>query len=251
MVEEPGCYSGCPWVLFADPGTIVFIEERQSQERFKMGEVFQFWSSASLEMLTGKKALDIKGLLDLIKTCSESSIFYHTFSAFMKMREIQVPYNSDFSSWVYQSLNEKSLAEKLMVIDFSEHSNVERLRNRLVGIIEDHIRDNPDSLKKIGNDPFYLYDVMRITYLTDKFAYDLASFRDAVAGISIYSLYYHFIESRLHTHLEKNDFSSWIETSLGLSGLAREIGKIDINVFTLEGLRSRILKLIDAYSGNQ
>lgn len=78
-------------------------------------------------MLTGKKAFDIKGLFHLIKTCSESSIFYHTFSAFMKMREVQLPYNSDFAIWVYRSLNEKALAEKLMVIDFSEYNNVERL----------------------------------------------------------------------------------------------------------------------------
>ena len=215
-----------------------------------MGDVFQFSSSASLEMLTGKKAFNIEGLLHLIKTCSESSIFYHTFSAFMKMREMQLPYNSDFSIWVYRSLNEKALAEKLMVIDFSEHSNVEKLRNRLVGIIEDHIKQNPSCSRKIGNDPFFLYDVMRVVYLTDKFAYDLASFRNAIARISIYSLYYHFIESRLNSQLEGNDFSAWIETSLGLPELAQKIGKIDINAYTLEGLRDRIIQRLDEYTGD-
>jgi len=198
-------------------------------------------------MLTGKKAFDIEGLLHLIKTCSESSIFYHTFSAFMKMREVQLPYNSDFAIWVYRSLNEKALAEKLMVIDFSEYNNVERLRNRLIAIIEDYVRQNPLCRKKIGDDPFYLYDVRRVVYLTDKFAYDLASFRDAIAKISIYSLYYHFIESRLHTQLELDDFSSWIEESLGLSDLAQKIRKIDISVYTLEGLRSRVIQVIEEY----
>ncbi|MFP4086827.1 MAG: DUF5752 family protein [Desulfobacteraceae bacterium] len=210
-----------------------------------MNTVFQFSSSASLEMLTGRKAFDIDGLLHLIKTCSESSIFYHTFSAFMKMREVQLPYNSDFAFWAYQSFHETALAEKLMVIDFSEHNNVKRLRNRLSAIIEEHVRHNPDCRKKVGDDPFYLYDVMRVVYLTDKFAYDLPSFRDAIASISIYSLYYHYIESRLHTKLEWDDFSAWIEESLGMSELARNIRKIDINVYTLEGLRSRIIQLID------
>ncbi|MBW2000222.1 MAG: hypothetical protein JRJ29_19970 [Deltaproteobacteria bacterium] len=212
-----------------------------------MSTVFQFSSSASLEMLTGKRASDIQGLLHLIKTCSKSSIFYHTFSAFMKMREIQLPYNSDFASWVYRSLNEKPLAEKLMAIDLSEYSTVEKLRNRLIELIEDYVQKNPTCCEKKGDEPFYLYDVMRVVYLTDKFAYDLASFRDTLERISIYSLYYHFIESRLHTQLESDDFSSWIEESLGLSDLARKIRKIDISVYNLEGLRGRIIQLIDEY----
>lgn len=212
-----------------------------------MSTVFQFSSSASLEMLTGKKAVDIEGLLHLIKTCSESSIFYHTFSAFMKMREVQLPYNSDFAFWAYRSFHETALAEKLMAIDFSDHNSVERLRNRLIAIIEDYVRQDPLCRQKTGDDPFYLYDVMRVVYLTDKFAYDLPSFRDVLTSISIYSLYYHYIESRLHTKLERDDFSWWIEESLGLSDLAQKIRKIDINVFTLEGLRSRIIQLIDDY----
>jgi len=212
-----------------------------------MSTVFQFSSSASLEMLTGRKASDIQGLLQLIKTCSASSIFYHTFSAYMKMRQVQLPYNSDFAFWVYRSCHESALAEKLMVIDFSEHNSVERLRKRLMAIIEAYIHQHPQCLKKMGDDPFYLYDVMRVVYLTDKFAYDLPSFREVLSSISIYSLYYHYIESRLHTKLARDDFSLWIEESLGLPDLAYQIKTIDISVFTLEGLRSRIMQLIDEH----
>jgi hypothetical protein len=212
-----------------------------------MSDVFQFLSSASLERLTGRKAQNLEELLHIIKTCSESSIFYHTFSAFMKMREIQLPYNSDFANWAYDSLNEKALAEKLMAIDLSEYSTIERLRGRVIDIIEQHIQEKPLCCRKIGDTPFYLYDVLRVMYLTDKFAYDLTSFRDVLANISIYSLYYHFIESRLQTGLETDDFSSWIEHSLKMPDLAQRIRKIDISVRTLEGLRSHIIQLIEEY----
>jgi hypothetical protein len=60
-------------------------------------------------------------------------------------------------------------------------------------------------------------------------------------------MYYHFFESRLHTQLESNEFSSWIEESLGLPELADQIRKIDCSVFTLEGLRSRVIELIDRH----
>jgi hypothetical protein len=210
-----------------------------------VGDVFQFLSSASLEKLTGKKAYNLEELLALMKTCPDSSIFYHTFSAFLKMREVQVPFNSDFAIWVSRALNERALAEKLMAVDLSEHSTIKSLRKRLVEIIESYREQKPGAFQKTADEPFYLYDVVRIVYLTDKFVYDLESFREVLSRVSIYSLYFHFIESRLNTQLQADDFSTWIQESLRIPSLAQEIRKIDINVFTLEGLRSRIIQLID------
>jgi len=214
-----------------------------------MGDVFQFQSSAFLEKLTGQKAYNLEELLKLIKTCPDSSIFYHTFSAFRKLREAQVPFNSDFAVWVSRSLNEKALAEKLMAIDLSEYNTIKSLRMRLVEIIETYGAQNPTACQKIADEPFYLYDEMRIVYLTDKFAYDLKSFRDLLATISIDSIYFHFIESRLSTHLQFDDFSTWIEESLELPDLANRIREIDINVYTLEGLSEQIVDIIDEHLG--
>lgn len=214
-----------------------------------MAEVFQFKSSASLEKLTGRKASNLEGLHDLIRTCSDSSIFYHTFSAFLKMREAEVPFNNDFAVWIYGSLNEKALAERVMAIDLAEHNRVEILRNRLIEVIEKHVELQPSALKKAGDEPFYLYDLKRFVYLTDKFAYDLKSFRELLPTVSIYSIYYHFIESRLETDLGNDDFSNWIENDLELPALAEKIRKIDISAYTLEGLRSRIMQMIDDQLG--
>lgn len=210
-----------------------------------MGEVFQFRSSASLEMLTGRKAYTLEELLHLIHTCTESSIFFHTFSAFLKMREVHVPYNSDFALWVYRQLGEKALAERMMAVDFAEYSTVESLRRRLGDIIESYKDFRPVAFRKEADEPFYLHDVQRFVYLTDKFAYDITSFREVLPTISLYSLYYHFIESRLETKLQTDDFSRWIELSLMLPDLARKIRSIDISAYDLEGLRARMIQLID------
>ena len=211
-----------------------------------MGNVFQFRSSASLDELTGRKANTLEELLDLIKTCSDSAIFYHTFSAFLKMREAAVPYNTDFAIWVARMLNEKALAEKLMAVDLSEQNTIKGLRTRLVQIIESYREEKGAAFQKEANEPFYLHDIRRIVYVTDKFAYDLKSFRELLPTISIYSIYYHFIESRIQTQFRGDDFSTWIEESLNLPDLAKEIRKVDISVYSLEELRAQIIHLIDA-----
>jgi len=213
-----------------------------------MADVFQFLSSASLEKLTGRKAENLDGLLDLIKTCPDTSIFYHTFSAYMKMREIRLPYNNDFTYWISSSLNEKALAEKIMAIDLSEYNTLTSLRMRLIEIIEEYRRRESRTFRKRADDPFYLYDIIRVVYLTDKFAYDLQSFREVLATISIYSIYLHFIECRLEKDLHIDDFSTWIEHSLHLPDLARKIKKIDLTAYTMEGLRTRIIQLIDEHA---
>jgi hypothetical protein len=213
-----------------------------------MADVFQFLSSASLEKLTGRKAQNLDGLLALIKTCSDTSIFYHTFSAYMKMREIRLPYNNDFTYWISSSLNEKSLAEKIMAIDLSEYNTLKSLRMRLIEIIEEYRYQESKAFRKRADEPFYLYDIIRVVYLTDKFAYDLHSFREVLATISIYSIYFHFIECRLEKDLRADDFTTWIEDSLNLPDLAQKIKKIDLDAYTMEGLRTRFIQLIDEYA---
>jgi hypothetical protein len=212
-----------------------------------MGDVFQFRSSASLEKLTGQKAYNLEELLELIKACSESSIFFHTFSAFLKMREARVPYNTDFAFWVARMLNEKALAEKLMAVDLCEHKTVEGLRSQLIEIIESYRGQKPGAFQKTADEPFYLHDITRTVYLTDRFAYDLRSFRELLTEVSIYSIYFHFIESRLYKDFDSDEFSVWIESSLNMPALAKKIQKIDISVHTLEGLRIRLIQLIDEH----
>jgi len=211
-----------------------------------MTTVFQFSSSASLEQLTGQKAFNLVELLDMVKTCSDSSIFYHTFSAFLKMREAQIPFNSDFAIWVAQQLNEAGLAERLRAIDLTEQITIQSLRSNLIRIIESYKEERPKAFTKTADEPFYLYDVMRMVYLTDKFAYDLGSLRDILEGISIYSIYYHFIEARIYAR-QSDDLSFWIEGELKLPEPAKRIRRIDITVYTIEGLRSKLVEVLNEH----
>jgi len=209
--------------------------------------VFQFCSSASLEILTGQKAHNLDELLELIKTCSDSSIFFHTFSAFRKLREIQTPYTNDFAVWIMRHLNEEALAEKLLAIDLAEYNTIESLRSRIVELLEGYRSENPSLFERTATEPFYLYNLVRFVYLTDKFAYNLSSFRQLLDSISIDSIYYHFIESRLQTQLQTDDFSNWMQENPDYKRLAERIRNIDMNIHTLVELRGRIGEIIDEY----
>jgi hypothetical protein len=163
------------------------------------------------------------------------------------LREVQTPYTNDFAVWIARDLNEEALAEKLLAIDLAEYNTIESLRSRILEILEGYRTESPQSFEKRAAEPFYLYSLVRFVYLTDKFAYNLSTFRQLLDTISTDSLYYHFIESRIQTQLQTDDFSNWMEENPDYQELAEKIRKIDMHIHTLEELRKRIGETIDQY----
>jgi len=67
-----------------------------------------------------------------------------------------------------------------------------------------------------------------------------------LGNITIDSIYFHVFEARLRLEKGTNDFSSWIENSIGNKALADKISKLDPYTHTLEELRRVIIKIIEA-----
>ncbi|MDO9027748.1 MAG: DUF5752 family protein, partial [Candidatus Roizmanbacteria bacterium] len=59
------------------------------------------------------------------------------------------------------------------------------------------------------------------------------------------SLYFHIFESRLRLHRGVNDFSIWLQDCLDEKELSDKIAVLDPYNYTIEGLRSLIIQLIE------
>ena len=64
------------------------------------------------------------------------------------------------------------------------------------------------------------------------------------------SQYFHIFEARLRLGKGTNDFSNWIESSIGDKELATDISKLDPYTQTLEALRKNLVKLIEKRMNN-
>jgi hypothetical protein len=76
-------------------------------------------------------------------------------------------------------------------------------------------------------------------------AHDLREFVEALRKISLGSLYFHVFESRLRLGRGLNDFTIWLQESLEEAELGEEIARLDPYTYTLEGLRSAFIHLIE------
>ena len=65
--------------------------------------------------------------------------------------------------------------------------------------------------------------------------------------IDIASIYYHFYEARIRLGEGVDDFSRWIEVSLGRKRLAESIRMIDPFMNSIEKIRGHITEIVGEY----
>ena len=144
-------------------------------------------------------------------------------------------------------LGEDELGEKLASIDTVQFSTIRTLREVMIAKIEDYLKDNPTAKLKFSGDGEEFYFIKSISFVipTNYTAEDLKDFADVLKKITIDSIYYHIFEARLRLEKKTNDFSNWIETSIGNKRLAEKIARLDPYTRTLEDLRKALIRMAE------
>jgi hypothetical protein len=206
---------------------------------------FYFNSASHLLRISREKATNLQELLDALRTCSESSIFQHTFQTLEEHHFINKGFSNDFSHWAFAACNEVELAERLSAIDVREFTSIAALRERIVHIIETYLQKNPRAATRVAMEPFYLMASDLVVVPTPYVARNLEEFADGLRKVSVHAIYYHFIDARLRLKLNTNDFSVWLEMEMDMPQAADRLNRIDIYTASLDAVRRHILKVIE------
>ncbi len=208
---------------------------------------FRFYTRLHFSELTGLKAKTLTELVELIKKVSGSSIYHHTHR-FLQIHQYLSPEPpNDFAYWVAGVLGEDVLGEKLASIDTIKFSTIRALRNKTVQVIEDYLKSHPLARKKFANpgEEFHFIKSMSFILPTDYVVTNLKEFADILKRITIDSIYFHIFEARLRLERATNDFSYWIEDSVGDKVLADKISGLDPYTRTMKDLRQALVKLVE------
>jgi hypothetical protein len=206
---------------------------------------FRFQSRTYIKELTGLRAKNLRELVDTLKTVPDSVIYYHTHH-FLEEHHYLVPEPSnDFAVWVNDLLGEEVLGERLASVNTFEFPNLGALRERIVLIIEEHLAGGCNAREATPGREFCFMKSVSVVIPTPYVAHDLREFVEALRKISLGSLYFHVFESRLRLGRGLNDFTIWLHDSLQEDELGEEIARLDPYTYTLEGLRSAFIQLIE------
>lgn len=209
-------------------------------------EPFRFSTRLHLSELTGLKAKNLRKFLRLLKTVKGSCIYYHTHRYLQQHQYLSPEPPNDFAYWVTKSLNEEQLGEMLASIDTIQFSTIRSLREKIVSTVSDYAKAHPTSRKKFADpgDEFHFIKALSFVIPTNHIANDLKEFADILEKITIDSIYFHVFEARLRLEKGENDFSNWIEMSVGDADLAKSISRLDPYTYTLDNLRNTMIKMI-------
>ena len=207
---------------------------------------FRFVSCMELREVLGKRAMDEHRLLELIEEVPADSIYYHTHSYFLRHAYTQQLYSNDFATWVVLYAQDRVLGERLGVLDPFDFSDIEQLRDEILRILADHL--NHSTVPRfIVSEPFEFIRSHIIEVPLGLEARTLSEFYDALADVEVGAVYNHVCEARMRKRLQSVDFSCWLSSGegLGLQQLALNVEQVGRLGLSLEGMRSKILRLCD------
>jgi len=206
---------------------------------------FHFYTSVTLKELTGKKARNLRELVETIKEVPGSVIYYHTHGFLQRQHSFSPDPPNAFANWVSRVLGEYRLGEELASIDICRFSTIRELRERIINVIENHLFENKESLRYAppGRE-FEFIKAHSFVIPTGFAAHNLKEFEMILGKVTIYSIYFHIFEARLRLEKGVNDFSFWIGTSAGAPEVARTISALDPYTFNMESLRRKIMDII-------
>ena len=216
-------------------------------ENYKTIALFVFYTRFNLPELTGLSASNLVQLLRLLREVPGSSIYHHTHRFLEKHQYLSLEPPSDFGFWVSDILGEKALGERLNGIDTFQFSTIHDLRQALIGTIEVYLKENPAAKKRFADRDSRFHFIKSVSFILPMpYRVDsLESFERVLKRISISSIFFHVYEARLRLERKTNDFSYWLETALLKKGLGDRIAALDPYAFTLEGLRKKIITILE------
>ena len=206
---------------------------------------FEFVTVSYLTRIGNQSAGTIAELLTGLESCSDASIFHHTFQTLGSHHFLTEGFSNDFAQWVLADANRNDLAEQLAALDIRDYVSIAALRRDLCRVVGDYSAAHPHFAAQSALERFYFCESTEVTVPLGRSAHTLEAFRDGVTHLSHAAFYFHFISSRLRLQLQTNDFSYWLADSLGLRSLADSVNHIDIYTNTLDSSRAKLLRLLD------
>jgi len=211
---------------------------------------FWFRECFLMPMPLGRKAVNLRELLQTLREVDESVIYYHLLQSRLTATQPVVEYPNEFALWAATALQDSKLAEKLSSFDPFDYDNLEEVRGAMVDILEEYLWDLPSVPWAHAGFEFHFCEASMVVIRSETPANTLKDFCQGLGKVGLDSVYYHFFEARRRLEMSQmDDFSYWMEANFGLPELVKAIRDIDAYFYTLKEIRDTLLVLIREHLG--
>ena len=211
-----------------------------------MNEPFVFRKVLYLVEATDKRAHTLDELLRGVTLVDPISISYHMHHEYLAVRFMEPEWPNDFAIWAADVLGDRILAEKLSALRVFNYRTLESLQLDLGRMLAHHLEEFPPAAAQQsppGRE--FIFCVARAVVCDcNRQARTLQDFAQVLGEVESSSIYFHLFETRFAGGDRANDFSLWARESLRMPRLAERFEAFDPYMFSLEGARKALLRII-------
>ncbi|MCH9031703.1 MAG: hypothetical protein IIB00_05530 [candidate division Zixibacteria bacterium] len=204
-------------------------------------EPFVVKDCSLITLSTGQRAINLRELCERIAHCSLESIDYHFFATKLRPAFDDPEYPNDFAAWVSYVLHDRSLAERLGMINPFEYQDSEGLRQETLNVVEDHLSLTQHIPWTTPEHEFIFLRSQMALFETGRRISRPEDFATLAPHLSTGSVYYHFVEARRRIDDSRDDFSVWLDAfGDGYANLKEALSRVDYYFCSLSELKDRI-----------
>lgn len=203
-------------------------------------EPFAIKDCALISIATGKRAQDVRMLRAVLERVSLDCIYYHFWTMGLRSGFEDPEYHNDFATWAFRRLQDKVLAERLALLDPTEHKTLEDLRQELLEVLDERIDETECPRWTAREEQFEFLRSQIVIFDTHHVMTDPRQLAGLVPKMSPGSIFYHFIDARRRNESGLDDFRNWLESLGGYEELEARIAAIDPYFSTLIDVRRQL-----------
>jgi hypothetical protein len=207
---------------------------------------------ALIALADGRRAQSLKELRDGLRTASASSLYCHFWGGLLRPGFGEREYNNDFAAWARHGLHEKTLAERLAVVDPTTFPDMEALREELIEILDDRLDETDRLICSASDQQFEFVYSQIVVFRTARVLRRPVELTTVVEQLSVGSVFYHFIDARRRRQDGLDSFCAWLRHFGEEHGeLVEHLGRVDPYFSTLVELRTELARIVKRHFSSE
>jgi hypothetical protein len=205
-----------------------------------MREEFSVFECSIARRATGRVCTNLRELLDAVRTVRDAVLDHHMIHCALDDHFELHEFPNDLARWCWSTLGDNVLGEQLGLIDPYLLTSTVALRETIVNLIEErlwHVDRVPWC--RPGYE-LHLIESRLIAFDTGERIATPTELSEAIARMTLRSLFYHVHEARRRNAGRADDFSLWLETCEADPALIARIRAIDFYFLNLKQLRREL-----------
>lgn len=187
-------------------------------------------------------ALNLRELRERLRQCPVECLFHHFCETVIRPTFDDPEFRNDLAVWAARDLRDRSLAERLGIINPYEVTDLEDVRNLVIEILDDRLAELPAIPSVQLGEDFRFMQAVTVVFDTGVQLEKPVDLVAALPQMSLSSIYFHYVEARRRTPNGLDDFSVWLSTfGRQTSDMIEALGSIDFYFMGLPELKEQLV----------